>query len=221
MTTTPLTEIHKLAPTALLDLFVLDLTALGGSVYRFHAGTNQVGSSIVWQGNTYSPFPVVAEGFEWSGKGVLARPKLRVAALDGVIGNQVRLHEDLVGATVLVKRVFARHLDAINFPGNANPNADPTAQYPDDPWIIERKTVETSDVIEFELVSPLDIENAKIPKRRVQANVCVWNDATICIYSTPAGTCDHTLNGPNGCKVKWGASAELPFGGFPGTARVR
>jgi len=215
----PLTEIQSLAPTAILELFVLDATACGGAVYRFHAGTNGLGASVVWQGYTYTPFPIQAEGFEWSSKGTLPRPKLRVAALDGVVGGLVRDLEDLIGATVTLKRCFAKHLDAANFSPAVNAYADPTACWPDEPWVVERKSLETSDVIEFELVTPLDVQNAKIPQRRVTANVCHWAfKGTECGYSGATATCGKRLAD---CQTIWGATADLPFGGFPGSARVR
>lgn len=215
--TLPLTEIQSLAPSALLELFVLDATALGGAVYRFHAGTNQLGTSVVWQGQTYLPMPIQAEGFEWSTKGALPRPRMRVAALDGVVGGLVRDLDDLVGAVVTLKRCHAKHLDAVNFPGGVNPSADPAACWEDETWVVERKTAESQTVIEFELAAPLDVQNAQIPKRRINANVCAWNDAAVCIYSV-GGVCGKRLAD---CKTLWGATADLPFGGFPGTARVR
>lgn len=217
--TLPISEIQSLSPSAVLELFVLDATVCGGSVYRFHAGTNGLGTSVVWQGQTFSPFPIESEGFEWSSKGTLPRPKLRIAALDGLIGGLIRDLDDLVGAKVTLKRCFAKHLDAVNFTGGVNPNADPNACYPDEPWIVERKTVETADVIEFELATPMDAQNARIPARRIQANICPWvYKGTECGYAGALGTCAKTLAD---CKTHFGATADLPLGTFPGTARIR
>lgn len=215
---TPHAEIQNLAATALVELFVLDATPCGGGTYYFHAGTNQLGASVVWQGQTYAPFPVQAEGFEWNSKGTLPRPKLRVSALDGVVGGLVRDLEDLVGAKVTLKRTFAKYLDAVNFPGGSNPTADPTACYPDEPWVVERKTLENDQIIEFELVTPMDVQNARIPGRRITANVCGWAyKGTECGYAGALPTCGKTLDE---CKAHF-PSADLPFGAFPGTARVR
>jgi len=215
----PYAEIQNLAPTAVLEFFVLDATPCGGSVYYFHAGTNQLGTSVVWQGQTYAPMPIQAEGFEWSSKGTLPRPKLRVAALDGLVGGLVRDLEDLVGARVTRKMCFAKHLDAVNFPGAYNPTADPTACWPDEPWIVERKTLEDDQILEFELVTPMDVQNARVPARRITANVCGWvYKGTECGYVGALPTCGKTLAE---CKAHFGATADLAFGAFPGTARVR
>lgn len=214
----PHAEIQSLTPTALIELFILDASPCGGGVYHFHAGTNQLGTPVVWQGQAYDPFPVQAEGFEWSSKGVLPRPKLRVAALDGLVGGLVRDLDDLVGARVTLKRTFAKYLDAANFPGGVNPTADPASCYPDEPWVVERKTLETMDVIEFELVTPMDQQNSRIPGRRINANVCGWlYKGPECGYAGALPTCGKTLAE---CKAHF-PGADLPMGAFPGTARVR
>lgn len=213
MTTLPRTEIQSLAPTAVLEMFVLDATVCGGGVYYFHAGTNQLGTSLVWQGNTYAPFPIQSDGFEWTSKGTLPRPRLRVSALDGLVGGLVRDLEDLIGATVTLKRCFAKHLDAVNFPGGVNPNADPTACWPDEPFKVERKTLENADVIEFELITPMDSQNAQIPKRRITANVCGWAYKGVeCGYSGPRATCEKRLTSPTGdggCVEHFGVTTGL------------
>ena len=63
------TEIQKLSPSAVIELFVMDLTLFNEGVVRFHAGTNELRRQVVWQGNTYEPFPIQAEGFEFNGNG--------------------------------------------------------------------------------------------------------------------------------------------------------
>lgn len=241
----PLSEIQRLDPSAVLHLFVLDATVCGGGVYYFATEPNAMGNPIVWQGQAYTPFPIQFEGFEWTSKGTLPRPKLTIAALNGVIGGLVRDLHDLVGAKVTLKRTFARYIDSDNFPPpigdlgwgdgpwgdtawggvGINPYADSTAGYLDEPWIIERKTREDKAVIEFELCTPMDQENAKIPKRRVTAHVCEWQDRTVCPFSV-GGLCAKTISA---CKTHAATDGVglaqfvtgLPYGGFIGTARIR
>jgi lambda family phage minor tail protein L len=223
--TVPIAEIQKPDPSAVIHLFVLDATVCGGGVSYFATQTNALGAGITWQGQLYTPLPIQFEGFEWTSKGTLPRPKLRLAAVNGVIGAMIRDYDDLVGASVTLKRCFARHLDAVNFAGGVNPNADPAVHWDDEPWIIERKTLETSDVIEFELCTPMDQQNAVIPKGRVTANVCQWQSAAICPFSV-GGLCGKKLancvthSTTDGVGLPAFAGG-LPFGGFPGSARVR
>ena len=235
MTTVPVVDIHSIAPSAIIELFVLDTTPTpipgGGIIFYFHAGTNGLHTNIVWQGVTYHAMPIMAEGFQWNSKGTLPRPKLSVSALDGTIGAAMHAYYDLIGAMVTRKQTFAKYLDAVNFPGNYNPTANPTIAMQDDPWYIERKLLETKDVIQWELITPIDAQNAKIPMRRIIADVCTsqykgiecgWTpssghyyDATDTACSAGADVCSKKLSG---CKVRFGALNDLSFGGFPGTA---
>jgi lambda family phage minor tail protein L len=111
------TDIQSLSPSAMVELFVLDLAKQGGPVEYFHAGTNSVLAPVTWQGNIYSPLPIEAEGFAVTAKGTLPRPIIRVANISGMFSQQVAQYNDLVGCKVTRKRTFAKYLDAVNFAG--------------------------------------------------------------------------------------------------------
>ena len=91
-------DIQKLNPGTLVELFTLDATAIGGEVFHFHAGTNELGGDVVWQGVTYTRYPVEAEGFELRATGTAPRPKIRASNIQGVLGAAIRAADDLVGA---------------------------------------------------------------------------------------------------------------------------
>lgn len=110
-------ELQSLSPTTMLTFYTLDYTNIpGGAVLNFHAGTNELRQPIVWQGVTYEPFPVEAEGFDITAKGSMPRPKLRVSNIDGALSPTVKAFDDFVGAKVIRKRTFLKYLDAVNFP---------------------------------------------------------------------------------------------------------
>jgi len=227
---TPTRELESLTPSAVIELFMLDTTALGGTLYRFHAGTNGLKQPIVWQGNTYQNFPIQAEGFEWNGKGQVPRPVLRVANVTGLIGLLCLSTDDLLGATVTRKRTFAKYLDADNF-STGNPAADPTAEFPEDIYAIDRRSLENKYVVEFELASPLDALNVLLPRRQVIANVCTWRYRSAeCGYAggAVAKNDDTPTSDPNqdrcgkrivSCGLRFGN--DLPFGGFPAAGLIR
>lgn len=202
--------------TTLIELFEVDATNLGAGLHRFHAGSNEFNGDIVWDAHTYTAFPVEAQGFDISGNQQLPRPKLRFSNVHQVIGALVRGYNDLLGAKVTRIRTYAKYLDAANFVGG-NANADPAAFFPPDIFVIERKTVETKQVIEFELVTAVDLEEVKLPKRQLLAQSCnaVYKSAR-CGYVGGLSSCDKGLNTTNGCAAHFGADAELPFNGFPG-----
>lgn len=121
----PTSELQKINPSAIIELFELQLIAsIHGSdqLYRWHSGSNQNGNGeIVWQGNSYTRFPVEAEGFEFTGKGQIPRPTLTVSnvlsTLTTLIAsvNAFTPANDLNGAKLTRIRTTADNIDAVNF----------------------------------------------------------------------------------------------------------
>src|SRR5260364_444623 len=132
------TEVQKLSPSALVELFELDLRLWGGEILRFHAGVNALGRDVVWQGQPYVRRPIEAEGFERRGQGALPRPRIRVANIGGLLGAEARDFEDFVGCRLTRKRTIARFLHQVdNHAGN--PEDDPTQHFSDESWCVDRK----------------------------------------------------------------------------------
>ena len=218
---------------AVIELFELDLTTFGDQVYRFHAGTNELSQPIVWQGNTYTPFPVKAEGFDLNGRGQLPRPKLAAANVSGAITALALLFQDMVGAKVTRKRTLQKYLDAVNFSSGVNPDADPTAEFPEDVYFIDRKSGESKDAVEFELTASFDLYGVQLPRRQIIQNICVWEyRSSECGYtgtnyfdknddSVPTLAQDVCGKRLSSCKCRFGQYAELPFGSFPAAGLLK
>lgn len=233
--TVPVSDLQAVAPSAIIELFVLELNTLQhgtNEIYRFHAGTSLSNNApVYWNGNEYIRYPVEAEGFEYSGNGQLPRPKIRIANVLGTItALLLTLPEGLEGAKVTRIRTLARYIDAVNFPGGVNPygTPDPTAEFPQEIYYVDRKTVETRDVIEFELGAAFDLAGVRAPKRQCISNICQWvyrsvecgyagssyfNENDQPVASLSADVCGKRLNS---CKARFGATAALPYGSFPG-----
>jgi lambda family phage minor tail protein L len=179
--TVPVSALQAVAPGAVIELFELELNTTQHGVtetYRFHAGVNaDDNQNIVWAGNEYVRFPIETEGFEYSGQGQLPRPKLRVSNIFGTVtALLLTLPNGLEGAKVTRIRTLVRYIDATNFPGNVNPygTPDPTAEFPREIYYVDRKIIETRDVIEFELAAVFDLIGVRAPKRQCVSNVCQW-----------------------------------------------
>ena len=168
-------DISKINPGSVIELFTLTLkTALHGAntVYRFHSGSNQTNQDIVWAGNSYIRFPIIAEGFAFQ-RGQLPRPKLVVSNALGTISailvtvNEITAGNDLTGATVTRIRTLARFIDNANFTGN-NPfgTPDPNAEFPREIYSVDRKSAENREVVEFELAAVFDLAGIRVPKRQ-------------------------------------------------------
>ena len=199
----PVSDLQQIAPSAVIELFQLELNAAQHGVnetYYFHAGVNEINSDdIIWNGQAYLAFPIEATEFEYTGTGSLPRPKLRISNIYGTItGLILSLPNGLEGAKVTRLRTLARYLDAANFPisgdilltedGDAllledgssilleplNPTEDPTAEFPREIYYIDRKASENRDLIEFELAAAFDLVGVRAPKRQCVSNVCQW-----------------------------------------------
>lgn len=179
--TVPVSDLQEVAPSAIIELFELELNTTQHGVtdtYRFHAGTSlNANGEVVWAGNSYLRFPVEADGFEYNGQGQLPRPKIRISNIMGTItALLLSLPDGLDGAKLTRVRTLARYLDAVNFPGNVNPygTPDPTAEFPREIYYVDRKSIETRDVVEFELAAAFDLAGIRAPKRQCIANICQW-----------------------------------------------
>jgi len=179
MSTDPVfSDIQKVNPSAIIELFTLTLdNALHGAttVYRFHAGTNlDANGKIVWAGNEYLRFPVQATGFAYQ-RGQLPRPTLTVSNMGSpsisailLTVNQTTAGNDLTGAKVVRIRTMARFLDAANFSGATNPfgTPDPTAEFPQEIYYIDRKKAENKEIVSWELAAVFDLAGIRSPKRQ-------------------------------------------------------
>lgn len=167
-------EAVKFNPSALLELYELNASSIGGEVLYFHDGSTNNFKNIVFNGITYTAFPVKLEGFEYDGKGSLPRPKLKASNIKGFVSAYILNGDSLIGAKFIRRRVFARFIDSVNFTNGVNPygTPDPTAAYPDDIFYINRKITENRDYVEFELGTPLEIDNVKLPRRQIFAHIC-------------------------------------------------
>lgn len=223
-------DIQKLDPGSVVELFDLDV---GGTMFRFHAGVNELGNDVVWQTNTYTRMPLQASGFEWRSSGTLPRPRVQVANVNGLIGGLARENNDLVGSVLTRRRTFVRYLDAANFPGGVNPSEDQAAALPSEIYMVARKTAENPVLVEFELAAAMDVHGVKLPRRQVVQNVCPWlYRGTECGYSggpvalandQPTSDADLDRCGKRlaSCKLRFGEHGELPFGGFPSAGLLR
>ena len=128
-----------------VELYEIDLTKFGQPIFRFHNGVNEKYEPVVWQGNTYQPFPAQVSGFEVSGQG-FARPKIVVANHTGIITAALKSYNQLLGCKFTRKRTMMQYLDAVNFPSQKNlylNTEDLSAAY----WTKTRTTITTNAIL--------------------------------------------------------------------------
>ena len=188
----PFVELNKINPSSVIELYELELTVglhipTGNpdnldTVFRFHAGANLNNfGQIIFNSNSYQRVAVKAEGFEDTSTGTIPRPTLTFSNLGGIdkdstvmtmtdflnVVNTVTPGNDLLNAKVTRLLPLASALDNANFVGD-NPFGTPsTDRLQDKVYYIDRKAVENRQIVQFELVSVLDMQNKKIPARIV------------------------------------------------------
>lgn len=219
----PSNDLLTLAPDAIIDLYVLDLSPLGeNQEYRFCNWKLLQGREITFQKKIYTAIPLSANGFELNSRGQMPTPKIEFGNTFGVITSFAIAFDDLIGTALIRKRTLAKYLDG--FPtGNENMEFTP------DKFTVYRKAEENELKISFELRRPLDMGfQSKLPARVILKNACPWiYRSAECSYAggPVADENDFPTNDPakdkcgkrlSSCWVRFGRYGQLPYGGFPG-----
>lgn len=210
-----------------VELFELDLSKWDVDSLYFHNGVNELMEPVVWQGVTYQPFPIEANGFLEDASGQNQQnPTLKVSNTSGVMSAYLKQYNDFIGAYLYRRRTMIDYLDAVNFIGG-NDNADPDTHLPDQLWIVQQKQTEDKKEIVLQLSSPLDLDGVQIPVLQITANSCPWQyRGEVCGYDaepvadaydnpTSDPTKDYCSKSQNGCILRYGQAGLLPFGGQP------
>jgi len=163
-------DIQKYEPGQLLDLYMVDFTTTNltnpPSNMYLYPGIKENYGDLIFDGNTYVPFPMEITGFKKSSEGPLPRPSMRISNVTGFISQQLLAYNDFIGAKVSRYRTFAKYLDG-------QPAEDPSARKVEI-YFVEQKKNETKAAVELLLVSPVDIMDVKLPSRAMYVNTCMW-----------------------------------------------
>lgn len=215
----------------------LDLTKYGqGHLYWVLGDEDALAEAVTFGGQVYTPFPFTLDGFEQSTEGVLPRPTFAVTNVSGILTSLVIGNKNLIGCTLTRIRTFSKFLDDGETP-------DSNAHFPVDVYELNRKVRGNEAVFIWELVAATDAAGSFMPGRIAQKDGCdliyrVWNGSTFvytdatCPYNgsayfdefdAPTGSAavDQCSQRLSGCRARFGANAELPFGGFPGMSKYR
>lgn len=232
-----LQTIQELEPGGKVKLIEVDCTEFNGDILRFHnynvpyteaellaykaVGTDIPAKSIFFDGEEYKCWPYHLDGIELDGTGSSPTPSLQVSNLDGSISRLCLDLQNLFGAVVTERTTFQQYLDD-------GDDADPDMEFTQ-VWYICRKSGENPKAVAFELSSPADLTGQKLPRRQIHS-MCHWalNNGyrgPDCGYigtgyftDKGVATANPALDSCGGlcsdCKLRFGAEAELPFGGF-------
>ncbi|MES1927552.1 phage minor tail protein L [Salinisphaera sp. T31B1] len=229
-------DVQSLHQDAIVTLFVIDARRENAGILRFVPEAVDGGPALLDE-YEYQPFPIAAEGFEWSGKGPLPQPTLSVSALSVSFLSLVIEADNLVGLPIQRHRIYRKHLDDGSDP-------DPESQFPVDYYVFEQKTTHTRTQLQFSLAVEMDQQGRQIPARQVLRDACThiyrrWNaeagafdyTSATCPYSGSAcfnragdsvppaeDACGKRLSD---CRLRFGQHGNLPTRAFPGVGRYR
>ncbi len=219
-------DIQRLNVGSRVDLFEVDASSYNLGILRYAPHANELGGDIVWNGETFVRFPVTIEGFEKTSSGTLPRPTMTLANVGGLIGQLLRLYNNLLGCKVTRYRTLVKYLDAVNFV-NGNNSADPNARMPDEVYYIDRLASCTPEIVQVELALSWDIRGIQLPFRQVIRDTCVWDyRGGDCGYTGPAVATisdvpttdineDRCSKHMSGCRMRYPVPAEIPASFFP------
>jgi lambda family phage minor tail protein L len=162
-------------------------------------------------GFDYLPFPLKHEGIGSNALGEIDSVKVTLSSVDRTIVSALSTNNGLIGSKVVMKLIFLDKLD------DATANISSTF-YVDSVAITEQAAT-------FNLTSKLDLYEVVLPGRKFERDYCRWFFKEegcwlwdVNHWDPPGGflhgdvECDHTRNGPEGCKYHVNSSR---FGGFP------
>ena len=158
---TPAADLRNLSQSsAIVELFTVDLTRIGGAIYRFCNYEAADSGAVFRSGVAYYPLPIVMEGFGRNTTGPATKPTLSVSNVSRELLAQVISLGDMVDGRVTREVVFAKHLD-----GGASP--DSTQIIDADVFVIDQKVLHTNKVISWSLSVPYDVPGTMLPYRQV------------------------------------------------------
>ncbi len=218
---------------ARVTLYHIDLSTFGLADFYLTGDVNG-GVKVSFGNQPYDPWPIKADGFEVT-TGKLPTPTLTLANVNGILDPMVEQNGDLIGARLTRIRTYDRYLD-----GGLEPNGD--AQLTPDVYEFVSLEGHDHESVSWRLGALIDQEGITLPGRQCVRDYC---DHVVRTYDNGAFnysevTCPY-VGAPkdeNGlpcsaedevfskrlntcCQARFGATAALPFRGFPGVARLK
>lgn len=149
-----------------VEMLIIDGTAISGSLmFRF---TNSSDQPIVFGGFQYIPFPYKGDGWE-STTGQPPRPKLVLSNVNKLVQPYLQQFQDLKRVKVTRIRTLMKYLDG-------QPAADSAQILPKEVFYVNALTKMDKATVEFELVTALDLPNAKLPAAQALKDDIGTND---------------------------------------------
>jgi lambda family phage minor tail protein L len=224
-------DIQRLQVDARVNLYAIVHDAIG--IRRFTPSIKNNRPFLHYQGYEYQAIPIELTGTSRSTQP--QKPTLKISNTTAAFSAPLWKYDNLLGAVLLWTVTFEKYLDG-------EPDADPNQHFPTERFTLERKSSQRPGTVEWELAAALDLDGVKIPRRKVQKDICdhyyrIWNiqsrqfdySKTTCPYK---GAAYYDLDGNrtaypmddncgkklSDCALRFGDTTILPYAAFPGIA---
>lgn len=218
---------HSLSPDAVITLFIIDATVLGGGVEY----CTNCGADVSFGGQVYTHYSAKLSGFAIREDGKSNGPTVQIVT-NTWLRAFLKLYDQGRGAKFTRLRTYRRFLDDGDEP-------DATQTFPPEIYYVERMSQSDDATVEWELSNILDLEGLEFPIRRVLSDHCDytyrrWNGVAFvmgtCPYTgssmwdrndvaTSDPSKDHCANKFSGHRLRF-SPGPLFFRGFPGVGQV-
>lgn len=160
-------DLSMASDEAIISLYELGLS----TTLYFHAENTT--DSLVFDGNSYEPFPMIIEGIETTADGAQNRPTLTLPNVDSLTRSDSEIRstisdfvlEDLIGARVTRRQTLEKYIGA---------SVSNYYEFPKAIYIIDRIASKNELAVQLELASPFDLAGVRVPSRQVTGKYCAW-----------------------------------------------
>ncbi len=213
--------------------------------------TSPDATPLQWKGKSYAPMPITAEGFEISGRGALPTPTIKIANIGLLPSSIIKQFGDPVGAKLTRWVTYSHYLDdgPLADPNEHYlPEIWVVERKKvQNRLFVEFELSAAMDQQGRKLPGRQVIRDACVLRYRthvpgVTPPTFTYNETDMACPWAGDGTDPNNPEGPyytrtgattanaaedlcgkklKDCKLRFGASAVLPFGGFPGVSRIK
>jgi len=160
-------DLSMASDEAIVSLYELGLS----TTLYFHA--ENTADSLVFDGNTYVPFPMIIEGIETTAEGAQNRPTLTLPNVESLTRSDSEIRssisdfvlEDLVGVRITRRQTLEKYI------GSSVSNY---YEFPKAIYVIDRIASKNQLAVKLELSSPFDLAGVRVPSRQVTGKYCAW-----------------------------------------------
>lgn len=158
-------ELQVLEKTSpVVELYTLDCSGIGGTIYYFTPNVYPDGTPVVWKTHSYTFIPIATEGWQVSGgtssgSTTQPTPTLTISNVNKILLNAVVTLGDITGAKLTRYITLQKFLDG-------QPSADQTQFIGPDVYYVYAKTAHNRNSITWQMINPIDAPGKFLPVRQ-------------------------------------------------------